>query len=262
MTTNAALVAMLLWPVLSVVAFLLVRPAVAVTITVFGGVLLLPQGSSFDFPLVPAIDKYRLSTLTALGLGLALAPRAARLPRRAWPFLWLPFLLVVSAAVTALTNADVVQLPARSLPAMRTHDLLSFSILQVVDFGIPFLLGLLFVHRMRDLKDVLVVIAIAGLLYAPLVLFEIRMSPKLHRMVYGYTPFEFVMTMRLGGWRPTVFFPHGLALAMFLLTTAIAAGSLWRARERALLGAVPWGASFAFLSGLVFACKSLAAIAY
>ena len=54
-------------------------------------------------------------------------------------------------------------------------------------------------------------------------LFEIRMSPQLHRWLYGYYPFGFITQMRYGGFRPSVFMENGLVCAFFAMTAMVAA---------------------------------------
>ena len=61
-------------------------------------------------------------------------------------------------------------------------------------------------------RTLLISIFIGGLLYVPLCLFEIRMSPQLHKLVYGFHQHIFAQTFRFEGWRPTVFLQHGLAV--------------------------------------------------
>lgn len=253
---------MMAWPFVALFAFSTFRASVAVSVTVIGGVLLLPGNYAFDLPMIPDIDRFRMAALSALVAGLLLRTRSARIPADSRVFLLLPAMTAVFAAMTALSNRDPFALPDRILPGMALHDLVSFVLSQLLDYGAPFVLGMLFFRRRRDLVDLVTCLAAAGVLYAPLILFELRMSPDLHRIVYGALhTFDHTMTRRFGGWRPVVFLPHGLALAMFVLTAACAAAVAWRAGFRRLLG-VPWQAVLAFLAGLFVACKSLGSLVY
>ena len=78
----------------------------------------------------------------------------------------------------------------------------------------------------------------AALVYVPLCLWEIRMSPQLHRQLYGFHTFEnFGFAVRWGGYRPTVFMQFGLMVGTFMGTGALVAYWLWRTRSgRKLLG--------------------------
>jgi hypothetical protein len=66
-----------------------------------------------------------------------------------------------------------------------------------------------------------------------LALYEIRMSPQLNNMVYGYFGHDWMQHLRDGGFRPVVFLNHSLWLAIFLCCAALAAFGLWR------IGGVP-----------------------
>ena len=47
-------------------------------------------------------------------------------------------------------------------------------------------------------------IFIGGLVYAPLCLIEMRLSPQLHRWIYGYMANAFAHSVRGEGYKPTV----------------------------------------------------------
>ena len=68
-------------------------------------------------------------------------------------------------------------------------------------------------------------IVAAGLVYVPFCLFEVKQSPQLHVIVYGYMPHDFGQQVRFGGYRPMVFLGHGLLVAFFMSTAMILAGS-------------------------------------
>ena len=68
-----------------------------------------------------------------------------------------------------------------------------------------------------------------GLIYIPLCLFEIVMSPQLHRIFYGSHAFaDFTQTIRYGGFRPTVFMRHGLSVGVWMMTVTLLCIWLWR----------------------------------
>ena len=56
------------------------------------------------------------------------------------------------------------------------------------------------------------------------------MSPQLNRQIYGFHAAPFVMSKRMGGWRPTVFMAHGLAVGVWMASSAVTAWVLWRSR--------------------------------
>lgn len=108
------------------------------------------------------------------------------------------------------------------------YDGLSESLDQIILWGIPYFLGRIYFTDWKHLKDLAVAIIISGVVYAPLVLFEMRMSPQLHNVVYGFLQHRFDQTFRFGLWRPMVFMQHGLMLAFWLMTVTLLAIWLWR----------------------------------
>jgi O-antigen ligase len=86
------------------------------------------------------------------------------------------------------------------------------------------------------------------------------MSPQLHTWVYGYFPHSFLQQIREGGYRPVVFLGHGLLVAFFTMTTAVAAAALWRTQTR--IQRLSAGAVTAYLSGMLVLCKTAGALVY
>jgi hypothetical protein len=86
------------------------------------------------------------------------------------------------------------------------------------------------------------------------------MSPNLQYWIYGFAATDFVMTARGGGYRPMVFMGHGLIASFFMMTTAVAATALWRARIQ--LYRLPSAGLTAYLSGILVLCKSFGALLY
>ncbi len=107
------------------------------------------------------------------------------------------------------------------------YDGLSGIAYQMTDWGLPYFIGRIYFNDLKGLRELAHGIILGGLLYVPLVWYEIRMSPQLHRMVYGYTQYEFAQSKRYGGFRPMVFMQHGLAVSMWMTVTAMTAFWLW-----------------------------------
>ena len=68
--------------------------------------------------------------------------------------------------------------------------------------------------------------------------YEIRMSPMLQAQVYGTGGWE---GMRLGGYRPKVFFATGLELGMWMTAVSLTAVWLWKSGSLTRLGIYPVG---------------------
>jgi hypothetical protein len=124
----------------------------------------------------------------------------------------------------------------------------------------PYYLGAA-LYRERDaLRDFVRIFCTAGVLYAPLVMLEIRFSPQLHNWVYGYYQHSWLQVMRDGAFRPMVFMHHGLALALFMATCGVLSFGLAKAKEKLMkMSALPIAI---FLTVLVALSHSLGALVF
>jgi O-antigen ligase len=110
------------------------------------------------------------------------------------------------------------------------------------------------------MRELAITIVIGALLYVPLCLFEMRAGPVLHKHVYGFIQQTFRESKRWGGYRPTVFLQHGLAVGMFMCTAALVGVWTWRSRVARSIAGIPTGlAVMAVLVTAIF-CKSTGAI--
>lgn len=213
----------------------------ALAFTVLGGYLLLPGNFKIDLPAMPTFQKNSISSLAAL---IALAtflsgPRLQALaPGMVLPG-WLPrsrsvrillVLMFLGALGTVATNTDSLRYANRMLPALKLYDAASM-IGNMLFALLPFLLARKFLAHPDAQRTLLFVLVLAGLLYSLPALYEVRMSPQLSRMIYGYFPHDWIQHIRGGGYRPVVFLNHGLWLAIFLCSAFLGAMSLWRANR-------------------------------
>jgi O-antigen ligase len=111
---------------------------------------------------------------------------------------------------------------------MGPKEAISATLDQVMTWGLPYALGRVYFTDRRHLRQLADALVIATLVYVPLCLWEIRMSPMTHQRIYGFRSFGFDQVLRFGGYRPSGFMEHGLALGMFMAAGAIAAYWLWR----------------------------------
>jgi O-antigen ligase len=105
----------------------------------------------------------------------------------------------------------------------------------------PYWLGRLYLGHPKALREFSGALTMAALVYAPLCLWEVRMSPNLHRFVYGFHPMDFLQAVRFGGFRPNVFLSHGLMLGMIMASATLVAYWEWRTRARVALLGLPFG---------------------
>lgn len=247
------------WPLVTLSLYRRMPLVPATLWSITGAYLLLPAGASVDLPMVPPLDKVTVSNIAAFFVcRFILGKRVPVLPRTG-KARTLMLLYIVSPFFTALLNDDPVFAGPRLIAAMNSYDALSNVIRQLL-FILPFLLGLQFFRSHQAMENMLSVLVVAGLWYSLPMLLEIRLSPQLHRWIYGYFPHSFVQQMRDGGFRPVVFIGHGLWVAFFTMTAVTAAAVLWRLRQP--VKSFSAGAVTAYLAIVLLLCKSMASFLY
>src|SRR5215213_2912828 len=121
------------------------------------------------------------------------------------------------------------------------YDGVSDMLWHVITWAFPYFIGRLYFSDARGLRELAMGILIGGLLYVPLCLFEVRMSPQLHNLVYGFFPR--MVQVRFGGWRPSVFMDGGLQVGMWMVGASLI--GIWQRKTGALKGM--WGISASWL---------------
>jgi hypothetical protein len=270
MPNALAYLMLLIWPVVSVVLFRRLSPERAILWCILAGYMLLPPVAEFDLPLVPDMDKFTIPSIMAFVLCVGLlSKKVPLLPRH--PLARVLTLLFAFAVVpTVMTNGDPIIFEVLvgsdpivfivdMLPGLRWRDLGSVMINQIIIL-MPFLLARRYLSSPEAQKELLLAFCIAGLAYSVPSLIEIRLSPQININVYGFFQHNFSQTMRQGGFRPIVFMPHSLWLALFMFSAVLAAAALARAaqgRERIRLAMAA-----AYLFWVLILCKSFASLAY
>ncbi len=236
------------------------RPALAACVPLFGAIMFLPEVVSFKLPGIPAINKEGIAAIW-VAVGILLWHRARlRTISIGWGVGAFLVALPLASLATALENRDVVVIGPTVLSAMTPWDGVHFIIDDFLRITLPFLIGVAMCRTRADMRDLLVALAAAGLVYAPLILIEARLSPQLNVWIYGFMQHVFIQTIRWGGYRPMVFMNHGLAVALFVAATLIAAAALARARVPVLrFGA---GRCALFLGWLLLICKTVSSLLY
>lgn len=131
---------------------------------------------------------------------------------------------------------------------------------QLVVWGIPYMVGRLYFSETKALRELAVGIVIGGMIYIPFCLFEIRFSPQLHKILYGYHQHYFSQTVRFGGYRPMVFLSHGLVLGMWMSSATLIAYWLWKKNVVKQIAYIPIKWCFWALLLTTLACKSANAL--
>jgi hypothetical protein len=140
------------------------------------------------------------------------------------------------------------------------YDGMSTVLRDAFTWGIPYLVGRLYFNEIDGLRELAIGIIIGGLVYVPLCLFEVRFSPQLHRLFYGFHPAGFAMAIRFGGYRPMVFMQHGLMVGMWMTSATLCAVWLWRTRALVSLFNLPTSLLAGVLAVTAVLCKSSGAI--
>lgn len=233
---NLATIVLYSWPLVVIVLFRKLPLAEAITAAILFGYLLLPTQVGLSLPALPDFDKDLVPALAAaiLAYGAISHPIAVqKTPFRSgiFPQHWLARLMLAmlffGAFATALTNPDILVAGPRFFPSLSLYD--AFSILNSLFSSLlVYLLARKFLGHPDSQKAVLKVLVVGGLVYACLALYEVRMSPQLNRMLYGFHPNQWVQAIRGGGYRPMIFLGTGLYVAMFIGCMALAAFSAMR----------------------------------
>jgi hypothetical protein len=268
-----------LFPVLVFVLFrrMELRPALVWSITL--GYLLLPAAwvVHLDLPALPTIDKELLPALSAAAMAyLVLRQRqnAGRFMRSTplKPMDWvLPGILPRSTiglsllglmffgmALTVLTNRDPLFFGDTMLPGQGVYGIFSgFMSLGVM--LLPMFLGRKFLADNDGHKLLLTVLCVSAAVYTVPALYEVRMSPQLNIMLYGFFQHDFAQHMRAGGFRPLVFLDHGLLLGIYFASALVAMAVLARLNKGITRAVFIIG--IPYLLGVLFLSKTIGAAA-
>ncbi|WP_013321991.1 hypothetical protein [Gloeothece verrucosa] len=225
MTPQAQLV-MILWLPITFYLFTRFSPRTAVIMSFIGGLLFLPQSAGFKLPLIP---DYQGMVATCYGIILGVIIYDIKTLAR-FQFQWidLPMLVWCICPMFSSLSND-----------LGAYDGFNATLTQTTEWGLPYLLGRLYLNNLAGLKELAMNIIKGGLLYVPLCWFEFRFSPQLHRIVYGYHPHQFGQSVRLGGYRPVVFMRHGLMVALWMMLVTLVIFWLWKAKAIQKIWRIP-----------------------
>lgn len=289
------------FPVVVVVLFWKLPVPKALVASIFGGYLFLPSGVAVDLPVLPALDKTLIPSLAAVIMCLVMtrkpaplrpAPVAAAPPPRRAAAGWTPppavgqlaepveaapasqrttrgrtlfrllfAVLFLVPILTVLQNPEPIIAGPRFIPGLKLYDIGSLMMQLGVTF-VPFWLAQRYLARPEDQVMLLYAFVLTGLGYSLLCLYEVRMSPQINRMLYGFYPHDFLQHIRNGGYRPMVFLRHGLWVGIYLAMTVLAAATLflWSKRNgREGLSVFGWAIAAIWLLIVLLMSKTLGA---
>lgn len=248
-----------IWPLIAIYLYRVKSIQVATLWTVLGGFMFLAAKTEIDLPMIPPLGKHTVPVVSAL-LGIwFIKNKRISFFKGLGRIKYLIFLFVLVPFITAGLNGDAVVIGGRFLRGLSYYDGLSSVINQCL-LVIPFFIGRAFFRTYDEQLTMFKLLVVAGLFYSLLMLFEVRMSPQLHRTFFGYFPHSFLQQYRYGGFRPVVFMGHGLLVSFFATVVLISAVALWKNKIK-IRNFSPAIVSYYLLIVLVF-CKSVASLFY
>lgn len=259
MPNTFVFIALFGWPLVAAWLFYARKFETAIIWSVLLSFLLLPASISIDLPGIPPLNKETIPNMALLLLVL-LTPRRK--------FSWLPdstmariliAMLVIGPFFTNSLNGDSFQFGKLFLRGTTTYDAFSNVFAALIQL-VPFLVARNFLATEEMQLKLLRALLYAGLAYSILILIEIRLSPQLHIWIYGYFPHSFAQQMRDGGFRAVVFLGHGLWVAFFVVTVAVATAALWRVADRKVKAL--YGYATAYFCVVLVLSKSLGSLLY
>ncbi|MCH7908547.1 MAG: O-antigen ligase domain-containing protein [Candidatus Hydrogenedentes bacterium] len=235
------------WLPVVFVMFALMRPRRAVLVSFLFAWLFLPI-ASYDLPLIPDYNKMTATCISVVAGVLVFDLQRLLQFRLKWFDLPTVIFCIVTPIMSSLTNG------------LGVYDGLSSSLDFVFFWGIPYFIGRFYFSDPKGLRELAIGIFIGGLVYVPLCLYEIRMSPQLHHMAYGYHQHAFMQTVRGDGtWRPMVFMQHGLMVGMWMITAALVGVWLWQTGGLKRVLGVPVAVFVVPLMGTALLVRSIGA---
>lgn len=233
------------YPALVLVLFAALPVRKAIVTALVGGWLFLP---TIRLPVVgiPDYDKI-VATNCAIALGCLIWSRKELFALRP-TWIDLPMILwCISPSLSSLSNG------------LGYYDAASEGFRQVLVWLVPYLIGKAFFRDSQSLRLLALAFVVGGLVYIPLCLLEIRLSPQLNYWVYGFHQNQFWRNLRMEGYRPVVFMNNGLMVGTWMATATVISFWLWLTGNPRI-SRVPWPWIFGSLLVVTILCKALYAI--
>ncbi|MBV8487075.1 MAG: bacterial transcriptional activator domain-containing protein [Planctomycetaceae bacterium] len=220
-------IALLGWIPLTVGLFLVLPARRAAVVSIIGAWLLLPP-AILQMSGLPDYDKLSAATLGILLATLIFEPHRILDFRLQWFDLPMVFWCIIPL-ISSLDNK------------LGVYDGLAGVFVCIVRWGLPYLVGRLYLGERDGLRDLGVASVIGGIAYIIPIMIELRLSPVLKGWVYGMYQWE---GTRFGSYRPWVFLTTGLELGMWMAAVSLLAVWMWKSGLLHRIGAVPVGSIF------------------
>ncbi len=207
-----------MWGWLPAVLYIFSRypPQRALIISFIGAWLFLPQ-AVFVIPSIPDWSKMAATCYSAL-LAIFINDYS-RLTSFRYSWIDVPISIwCISPFMSSMSND------------LGPYDGISASLDQAMTWGVPYFLGRLYLCNFEGMRKMAVATFIGGLIYIPFCLYESRTYTSLHQVIYGFSTFDYLQAIRYGGYRPSVFMTHGLAVGVWMMTASLMGVVLWRTK--------------------------------
>lgn len=158
-----------------------------------------------------------------------------------------------------LLSFCLVPIPSALANNLSFMDGVNVSLSLIFGWGIPYVYGRIYLRSFESLRSAAFGIFLGGAFYVPLCLYEIRMSPQLNKMIYGfqYGPWSVV---RYNGYRPNVFLKTGLDLGLWMAAATLFGYCLYRFRITRRVYGIKIEYIFFCLLGTTILCKATGAL--
>ena len=218
-------IAMACWTPLTLCLFALLPARRAVLASVIAGWMFLPVASYPveglpDFSKIPAIFLSLLLAILIFDSSRLFSFRLRRID--------LPMLIWCAVPMASSLSND-----------LGLYDGFSSVLDRTIKWGLPYVIGRMYFNDLRGLRELAIGIVIGAIVYIPLCVWEMRMSPQLHYSFYGFYQHSFAQTRRFGGWRPMVFMDHGLMVGTWMASGSMIGLWLWASRSIKSIARVP-----------------------
>jgi len=170
--------------------FLVLPPLTATLVVALGADMFLPVGCYFRLPFMPPLGRQNLPYLCIfVGCLLRCPAKVTKLPKEKW-FVAVSVLTIVGGLITAYSNTDALAVGDTGQVVIRGMTFIDGMFLGIHEYFpacVAFYLGYMLFRDSKDAERLLAGLGIAGLIYCPFAIVEMRMSPQFLYWVYGYS---------------------------------------------------------------------------
>ena len=212
----------LLWPIIAIALYKKFDTVTATFWVIVGGYMLLPVKTFIDLPAIPSIGKDQISAISALiGCLFIKKEKIYFLGKETYQKVMISLLIIIPL-INVFFNSEPMFNGKLWLQGLTIYDSVGQTLMIYLSI-IPFVIGLSVIKSIEDGEKIFKLLVIAGLIYSPLIILEVLLSPQLHTWLYGFFPHSFIQQVRFDGFRAAAFMGHGLLVAVFYFVCCLAA---------------------------------------